>query len=303
MVLMNEQTGSQRVVLVTGASSGIGRATAVLLAASGFRVFGTSRKPTTNRLDGFALVALDVTDDASVAQCIALVIARAGRLDALVNNAGVTLPGAVEEIDIDAARALFETNVFGAARMIRAALPHLRASRGHIVNVGSGLGLAGMPFEAYYSASKHALEGLTESLAQEVGLLGIRVSIVEPGFFKSEIRAANRQTSALAIYEPQRSVALEIFDREVREGGDPAQVAHTIRSILQDGAPRLRYAVGADAQATAWGKRLTPYPLFLKGFRLVYGLDRWRDEARRMLPLLGVMVWILAVVWGMRRRE
>lgn len=290
----------QRVILVTGASSGIGRATAALLAASGDRVFGTSRAPVAPTLDGFALLPLDVTDDESVARCVATVIARAGRLDVLVNNAGTTLPGAVEEIDIDAARALFETNFFGAARMTRAALPYLRASRGRVVNVSSGLGLVGVPFDAYYSASKHALEGLTESLRQEVGPLGVRVSLVEPGFFKSEIATTRRRPPALAVYQPQRDHALDLFDRSVRNGADPRPVARAIQRLLASRRPPLRVVVGGDARSMTLGKRFAPYPLFVQGFRWVYGLDRWQDAARRALPLALVAGSVAA--WWARRR-
>src|SRR5690606_15041898 len=125
---------AQRVVLVTGASSGIGRATAGLLVCSGFRVYGTSRKPQTPILDGFRLLPLDVTDDDSVARCLAMVVAETGRLDALINNAGVDLPGALEEVDMELAHRLMETNLFGTARMTKAALPCLRVTKGYIVN-------------------------------------------------------------------------------------------------------------------------------------------------------------------------
>lgn len=293
----------QQVVLVTGASSGIGRATAGLLARNGYRVFGTSRQPQTTTLDGFTLLPLDVTDDESVARCVALVIATAERLDVLVSNAGVTLPGAVEAVSVDAARALFETNYFGSVRVLRAALPHLRASRGRVVIVGSGLGLAGMPFEAHYSASKHALEGLAESLRQEVSPLGVRVSIVEPGFVQSGIYDDRPQAvPRLAAYEPAQAQTMAAFERRVRSGNSAEMVARTIRSVVAGRRPRLRYAVGRDAQAVAWGKRLAPYPLFVKGFRLVFGLDGWRDEGRRVLPFAALVAGLMAL-WRWRQRE
>ena len=292
------------VVLVTGASSGIGRATAALLARCGYTVFGTSRRPAASTLDGFTLIALDVTDDESVARCIETVIARAGRLDALVNNAGATLPGAVEEITVEAARGLFETNFFGAARMIRAALPYLRASRGSIINMSSGFGLAGLPFDAYYSASKHALEGLTESLRQEVTPLGVRVSLVEPGYFKSALAGASRHAApGLAVYQPRRDRALALFDLSVNEGGDPVEVAQAVRRLLAKRRPPLRTVVGRDARLLSLGKRLTPYPLFVWGFRLFYGLDDWRAEARRALPVVAALAaGVLAMLRRRRQR-
>lgn len=292
---------SAGVVLITGASSGIGRATAALLARSGYTVFGTSRQPSAPTLDGFRLVALDVTDDESVTRCVETVIAQAGRLDALINNAGTTLPGAVEEIEIDAARDLFETNFFGAARMTRAALPHLRASRGHIINISSGFGLAGLPFDAYYSASKHALEGLTESLRQEVAPFGVRVALVEPGYFMSEINGNSRRaTTGLAAYQEARERAHALFDRSVRQGGDPLDVARAVHRLLRMEHPPLRTLVGRDVAALALGKRVAPYALFERGFRLVYGLDAMRAESRRLWLPLAIAACVLALVKGKR---
>ena len=293
---------SRGVVLITGASSGIGRVTAALLARNGYTVFGTSRIPAAPTLDGFTLLPLDVTDDESVTRCIETVIARAGRLDALVNNAGTTLPGAVEELDVDAVRGLFETNFFGAVRMTRAALPFLRASHGQIITMSSGFGLAGLPFDAYYSASKHALEGWAESLRQEVAPLGVRVSLVEPGFYHSELSGAGRHRGpGLAAYQPQRDHALDLFDRSVRDGDDPLPVAEAVRRLLKMRRPPMRTAVGRQAHAFALGKRLTPYPLFVRGFRLFYGLDDWRAEARRVLPVLGVVAGLPVLLLRFRR--
>jgi NAD(P)-dependent dehydrogenase (short-subunit alcohol dehydrogenase family) len=298
---LDGEMAEQRVVLVTGASSGIGRATAGLLARSGYRVYGTSRKPQADTLDGFMLLPLDVTDDASVAQCMQTIIAQTGRLDVLVSNAGATLPGAVEMVDVEAVQTLFETNYIGTVRVIRAALPHLRASRGKIIIVGSGLGLAGMPFQAHYSASKHALEGLAEALRQEVAPLGVRVSIVEPGFVQSGIYDASPPSpSALSAYSQSQTRALTAFERRIRRGIPPDTVASTIHHIVAVSTPRLRYTVGHDAQALAWGKRLAPYPLFVKGFRLVFGLDWWRDEVRRFLPFAALAGGMLAL-WRWRR--
>jgi NAD(P)-dependent dehydrogenase (short-subunit alcohol dehydrogenase family) len=291
----------QRVVLITGASSGSGRAIAALLARRGYRVFGTSRRPASPTLDGFELLELEVTDDESVARCIATVVARAGRLDALVNNAGVTQPGAVEEIDVDAARALFEVNFFGVARVTRAALPYLRASRGRVINVSSGFGRVGVPFDAYYSASKHALEGWSESLRQEVAPLGVRVSLVEPGFFRSDIAGAGRQRPpALDVYQPQRDHALDLFDRSVRDGADPTIVANAVYRLLEAPSPPLRVAVGGSARLLLLGNRLVPYPLFVRAFRLIYGLNRWQDAARRVAPLA---LLVAALAWSARRRR
>lgn len=289
--------GSPKVVLITGASSGIGRATAALLAQGGYRVFGTSRQPATPTLDGFTLLPLDVTDDESVTRCLETVIARAGRLDVLINNAGTTLPGAVEEIDVDAARALFETNFFGAVRMTRTALPALRAAHGAVVNISSGFGLVGLPFDAYYSASKHALEGWAESLRQEVAPLGVRVLLVEPGYFRSALNGVSRRAApGLTIYQTPRDRAFALFDRSIREGGDPQQVARAIDHLLSLEHPPLRTPVGRDVTALALGKRLAPEGLFVRGFRSVYGLEDVRLGPRLFWPVLAVAAGVLAVV-------
>src|SRR5690606_35507590 len=159
-----------KVVLITGASSGLGRATARLLAERGYRVFGTSRRPPADApTGGVEPLALDVCADASVAACVQTVLARAGRIDALINNAGYELGGALEEATLEEAQRQFETNFFGAVRMIRAVLPAMRRQGGgRIVNVSSLAGLAPVPFLGLYSASKFALEGYSEALRHEV---------------------------------------------------------------------------------------------------------------------------------------
>src|SRR5262245_50464307 len=167
VAMANERS---RIVLITGASSGIGRATAELLAARGYRVFGGVRAAATTRpLADVELVPLDVRDDASVKACVDEVRSRAGRIDVLVNNAGVNLVGAVEETSISQAQALFDTNVIGILRMIKAVLSGMRhQGSGKIVNIGSILGLIPAPFMGVYASTKHAVEGLSESLDHEV---------------------------------------------------------------------------------------------------------------------------------------
>jgi NADP-dependent 3-hydroxy acid dehydrogenase YdfG len=165
-----------RVVLITGASSGIGQACARHLARQGYQVFGTSRRPQGGADEPFEMIPMDVTDEDSVRQGVATVLARAGRLDVVVNNAGFGFGGAVEDTSIDEARELFETNLFGMLRVCRAVLPHLRERRaGTIVNVSSLAGLIGQPFVGMYCATKFATEGLTEALRMEVRPFGIHV--------------------------------------------------------------------------------------------------------------------------------
>jgi NAD(P)-dependent dehydrogenase (short-subunit alcohol dehydrogenase family) len=172
----------QKVVLVTGASSGIGSATAEHLVNRGYRVFGTTRSPQKAATSsGVTLLPLDVTIEESVSRAVQAVLDAAGRIDVLVNNAGLGVFGAFEETSIEQAQALFDTNVFGIIRTTQAVLPHMRARRsGLIVNVSSVQGFIPAPYSAIYSSTKHALEGLSESLDHEVRQFGIRVVLVEP---------------------------------------------------------------------------------------------------------------------------
>src|SRR3954449_8871538 len=177
-------TETEQVALVTGASSGIGEAAARALVAEGFTVYGTSRRAVAGEeRGGIVFLPLDVTDDQSVAGSVREVLDRSGRIDVLVNNAGLGIAGAAEESSIEQARALFDTNLFGSMRMIRAVLPKMREQgSGRIINISSVLGLVPAPFGALYSATKHAIEGYWESLDQEVGEHGVRVLRVEPAY-------------------------------------------------------------------------------------------------------------------------
>jgi NAD(P)-dependent dehydrogenase (short-subunit alcohol dehydrogenase family) len=179
------------VVLVTGVSSGIGRAVASAFAEKGFEVFGTSRNPrNTEPIAGVEVVQLDVTDPESVSAAVATVIQRAGRIDIVVNNAGFGVLGAAEESSIAQAQQLFDTNFFGLVRLTREVLPHLRAQRsGRIINISSVLGFLPAPYGALYAASKHAVEGYSESLDHETREFGVRVTVVEPGYTSTSFEA------------------------------------------------------------------------------------------------------------------
>ena len=238
-----------KTVLVTGASSGIGRSIATHLAQHGYRVFGTSRQPQAEVESGLHMLPLDVTDDASVVACVATVLEQAGKLDVLVNNAGVDLVGAVEETALTDAKWIFDTNFFGVVRMTQTVLPHMRVQRsGQIINIGSALGRAGWPFEALYCASKYALEGYTESLRYEMALFGIKVSSVQPGFFRSNISNTQRYPqSPVAEYDAPRARAIELGKKWAETAPDPLPVARKIRQIIESRSPRLRYPVGLEA--------------------------------------------------------
>jgi NAD(P)-dependent dehydrogenase (short-subunit alcohol dehydrogenase family) len=178
----------EKVGLVTGVSSGIGRATATLLSERGFRVFGTmrGRNQESQALRNVELIRLDVRDEESVRSCLRIVIDQAGRIDALVNNAGYALVGSSEETSIEEAKEVFETNFFGVLRMSQAVLSLMRGQgHGRIANVSSVVGFLPAPYTGIYAASKHALEGYSESLDHEVRQFGIRVSVIEPGFTRT----------------------------------------------------------------------------------------------------------------------
>ena len=187
---MQSRSTSPKVILVTGGSSGIGRAIAGHLAAQGHRVYGTSRSAKWgDTLDGFSLVNLDVTDPDSIERALALIKREAGTLDVLINNAGLGMAGPIECTSDQEARALFDTNMFGVLNVCRQAIPMLReAGGGHLINITS-IAAKSLPYRGIYAATKHAVEGLTESLSMEVKPFGIAVSIIEPGDFKTNINA------------------------------------------------------------------------------------------------------------------
>lgn len=268
-------TGS-KTVLITGASSGIGRATAAHLALKGYRVFGTSRRPSAATIDGFEMLTLDVTDELSVQTCVAEVLARAGRIDVLVNNAGVDMMGAIEETSLDEAKWVFETNFFGVMRMVKAVLPHMRAQQsGQIINISSALGLAAWPFEALYCASKYALEGYTEALRYEMEIFGIKVSSVQPGFFKSNMVHSQRYPAApIAEYDTPRQRSIALGQKWAEDAPPPAPVARTVQRIIESRRPRLRYAVGLEAVFAPKLAHLLPEWILLWAGRKMLGVSK-----------------------------
>ena len=251
-------------VLVTGASSGIGQAIAQLLTARGFTVFGTSRKPTGN------LIPLDVRSDDSVRACVE----RVGKIDVLVNNAGYSLMGSAEETSLDEAKAQLETNFFGVVRMVKAVLPGMRkAGAGKIITIGSLAGITAIPFGAFYTASKFALEGYTEALWHELRPFGIHVTLIEPGFIATPIGESTQIAAApLAAYDGVRQRATHALDQHVKDGISPDAVAQRVLRVIQSRSPTLRYRVGMDA---AWFPRLKsvlPWPLFAVGVRRTFAV-------------------------------
>src|SRR4051794_3153607 len=258
---------TERVALVTGASSGIGEAAARALVEAGFAVYGTSRRAVAGQeQDAVTFLPLDVTDDESVARAVSEVLRRSGRIDVLVNNAGLGIAGAAEESSIEQARALFDTNVFGSIRLIRAVLPHMREQgSGRIINVSSVPGFLPAPFSALYSATKHAMEGYSESLDHEVREHGIRVLLVEPGYTNTSFDTnAIPADEPLAVYARRREVFDTLTADAVRAGDAPSVVGHAIVAAATGSHPKLRYPAGPLARRVSKLRRYTPSNLFDK---------------------------------------
>src|SRR4051795_8639441 len=265
---MAAETG--QVALVTGASSGIGEAAAHELLAAGFTVYGTSRRAAAGEeRDGVVFLPLDVTDDQSVADTVREVLDRSGRIDVLVNNAGLGVAGAAEESSLEQARALFETNLFGSIRMTRAVLPHMREQRsGRIINVSSIVGLIPVPYMALYASSKHALEGYSQSIDHELREHGVRVLLVEPAFtktaFDANLAAADEP---MPLYAERRAIVDAGLAEALQGGDDPAIVAQTIVKAATDRHPKLRYTAGKAARRVSNARRYAPSGIFDKQIR------------------------------------
>ncbi len=265
--------------LVTGSAAGFGLLTSVELAQAGFNVFATMRDPARReKLDAAAKAVmvqdrihverLDVTDQSSVDECAAKVHER-GPLSVLVNNAGYGLGGFAEDVSLDELRAQFETNFFGLVRTTKAFMPRMREARaGTIVNVSSVAGTIGQPGLSSYHASKWAVEGWSESIRHELALFGVRVVLVQPGAFRTDIfernrRLAKRCDDATSPYFALTQKMAKYVDQEVQTMADPRAVAELIVSIAREENPALRYPIGRDARLAIIAKRFLPARLFL----------------------------------------
>jgi len=266
------------VVLITGTSSGLGKACAAYLSNQGMKVYGTSRHP--EKLTPVPLwttLTMDVREAVSVEAGVATILKREGRLDVVVNNAGFGIAGAIEDTPIDEAQAQFDTNFFGTLRVIKAVLPTMRQQgSGTIINTGSIGGLIGLPFQGLYSATKFALEGLSEALSKEVRPWGIHVVLVEPGDFRTAF-TSNRQiikkSTPDSPYWEFFSRALAIMKQDESQGADPQRVARLVARIICTPHPRPRYRVGFWSQkAVATLKAFLPDRLFDSIIRSHYGV-------------------------------
>ena len=263
-----------KVVVVTGVSSGIGRVAAAKFAKRGCRVFGTVRNlAKAAPLAGVELVEMDVSNDVSVQSGIQWIIDLAKRIDVLVNNAGTGLVGAVEETSVAEASALFDANVFGILRTARAVLPQMRAQRGgRIVNISSILGFLPAPYMGLYAASKHAVEGLSETLDHEVRQFGVRVSLVEPSFTRTNLDANAPQASAkIKDYGRERDLALQAIIKSVKNAPEPDGVADTVVEAAL-GAWRMRRTPGGQASLLSKLRRFMPAGPVDASLRKSFGL-------------------------------
>lgn len=262
------------VALVTGASTGIGYASAKALQAAGFRVFGTSRRPAAARTDDVTMLTCDVTDDASVNRVVDEVTTKTGRIDLLVNNAGAGLLGGAEEFSIAAAKTLFDINVFGVLRATNAVLPIMRRQdSGRIINMSSLLGLIPAPYSALYSSTKHAIEGYSESLDHELRTFGIRVVLIEPAHTRTGFgESVAKPDRPLDAYAQSRAAMTDNFRKAIEAGDTPEVVAKTVVRAATDNVPKRRYAAGRMARKVSLLRRLVPEGPFDRSLRKQMGL-------------------------------
>lgn len=264
------------IALVTGASSGIGKATAERLATAGYKVYGTSRRGAQTGQRSFEMLPLDVTSDESVEAAVNAIMRLEGRIDLLVNNAGFGVaPAGAEESSIEQARSIFETNFFGIVRMTRAVVPHMRLQgRGRIINIGSVLGFLPMPYGALYAATKHAIEGYSESLDHELRTRGIRVSVIEPAYTKTPFDANFLEPDAkLDEYREARAAVNKRVKEVMATAEEPRVVADVVLKAATAAHPKLRYPAGGLASRLRLLRRFAPAGLVDAGIRKDLQLD------------------------------
>ena len=237
-----------KVVLITGASSGIGKAAAEFLSAKGFRVYGTGRNPKNNENNGYSLLPLDVTKPETISLAINLILEKEGRLDVLVNNAGMGITGPIEDTPTSEMRKVFETNFFGAIDVMKAVLPQMRKQKsGTIINVTSIAGYMGLPYRGVYSATKGALDLVSESIRMEVKAFGIQIATIAPGDVATNIAAGRYHTPVFdnSAYKEKYQLNLDLMDSHVDRGMNPIKMAEKIYYIINLKQPKVHYRVGA----------------------------------------------------------
>jgi len=240
-----------KVVLITGGSSGIGKSIGEFLYHKGFVVYGTSRNPERILNSLFPLVALDVRNVGSIHAAVAKIIATSGKLDIVINNAGVGITGPLEEIPTEEIKNNFETNFFGPIEVMKAVLPQMRKQQsGLIINVTSIAGYMGLPYRSVYSASKGALELITEALRMEVKSFGIKITNVAPGDFATNIASGRFHAPVIngSAYEIPYGNTLKTMDEHVDTGSNPNEMAEAVYKIIQVKEPKIHYKVGVFMQ-------------------------------------------------------
>ncbi len=264
-----------KVVLITGATSGIGKITAEYLAGKGFKVYGTSRNPKENKLP-FNLIALDLNRSETIYNAVLTIVKNEGKIDVLINNAGIGITGAVEETPTDEIRRAFETNFFGAIEVMKAVLPQMRKQKsGLIINVTSIAGYMGLPFRGIYSATKGALEIITETIRMEVKEFGVKVVNIAPGDFATNIVAGRYHTPVFkdSVYKENYQKNLELMDEHVNFGSDPKEMAEQIYRIIKNPNPKIHYKVGDLMQKFSIVlKRILPDKIYERLIMKYYGM-------------------------------
>ena len=257
-----------KVVLITGGSSGIGKSIGEFLSQKGYTVYGTSRAPERYPDSKIKLVALDVGDVDSIDKAIATVVEQSKKIDVLINNAGAGITGPIEEIPNEEIKRNFETNFFGPINVIKAVLPQMRKQdSGLIINVTSIAGYMGLPYRGIYSASKGALELITEAFRMEIKEFNIHMTNVAPGDFATNIAAGRYHAPVIpgSPYEKKYGAVLKAIDEDVDSGGNPIMVAQVIYKIMNTKAPKIHYKVGAFMQKfSVVLKRILPDKVYEK---------------------------------------
>ncbi len=265
-----------KVVLITGISSGFGKSTAEYLAQHGYNVYGTSRKKIESEYN-ITVLTMDVTNSKSIDEGVDAIIKKEGRIDILINNAGIGISGAIEEVTLKEARLQMDTNFFGMFQVIQSVLPAMRKQgKGTIVNISSIGGMMGLPFQGFYAASKFAIEGLSESLRMELKQFNIHVVLINPGDFYTNF-TANRliisKSGSDSPYETQFRKTLAVIEKDETGGLPPSKMAHKLFTILEKKKPSPRYIVSTFEQKLAVVlKYILPNAWFFKILEDHYGI-------------------------------
>lgn len=277
---MSSKKKSEEVVLLTGASGGIGTVTAELLLSKGYKVYGTTRNLNSAPKTLYNQLQLDVTEEESVKECVLEVMNKEGKIDILINNAGYALCGALKDQSIDLLRDNFETNFFGVHRMVREVVPiMIKQNKGKIINVGSFGGRLGLPFQGSYCSVKAALAIYTDALKIELLRDNIKVSLIEPGDTQTDFNAGRKYSEGFEN-DPDAQRAVKIMREAEQKGTTPEKVAKTILRAVKAKRPKPRYTRGFDTKFFGTLQRLLPYTIHSLLARLYYGVPKRRKERK-----------------------